>query len=60
MIQQSGWTGYNCTEGGILFGQGIEWIALDQFLKEQSKRCSAETSQLRSNLNAAQPRLRSY
>ena len=40
MVQQSGWTGYNCTEGGTLFGEGIEWIALDQFIKEQSERCS--------------------
>ena len=38
MVQQSGWTGYNCTEGGTLFGEGIEWIALDQFIKEQSER----------------------
>lgn len=33
VVQQSGWTTYNCTGGGALFGNGIEWMALDTFIK---------------------------
>ena len=38
VVKQSGWTAYNCTEGGTLIGEGIEWMALDHFIKEQQGR----------------------
>jgi hypothetical protein len=34
VVKQYGWTAYNCTEGGTLFGEGITCMALDQFIKE--------------------------
>lgn len=34
VVRQSGWTAYNCTEGGTLFGEGIQCMALDEFIKE--------------------------
>lgn len=34
VVKQSGWTAYNCTEGGTLFGEGIEFMALDHFIKQ--------------------------
>jgi hypothetical protein len=40
MVRQSGWTAYNCTEGGTLYGDGIEWVALDAFIES----CSAKSS----------------
>jgi len=39
VVKQSGWTAYNCTEGGTLIGEGIKWMALDQFIKEQQGSC---------------------
>lgn len=38
LAQQSPVTTYNCTEGGILFGRGIHWIGLTDFLAEASGR----------------------
>jgi hypothetical protein len=43
MVKQSGWTGYNCTEGGTLFGEGIEWMALDAFIQSCSAKSSGPT-----------------
>ncbi len=37
VVKQSGWTAYNCTGGGTLIGDGIEWMALDHFIKEQQR-----------------------
>jgi hypothetical protein len=37
VLQHSGWTAYNCTEGGMLFGDGVEWMALERFIHEYSK-----------------------
>lgn len=39
VVKQSGWTAHNCTEGGTLFGEGIEWMALDHFITEQQGSC---------------------
>lgn len=39
VVKQSGWTAQNCTEGGTLFGEGIEWMALDHFITEQQGSC---------------------
>lgn len=38
VVRQSGWTTYNCTEGGTLFGEGIEFMALDQFIIKNEER----------------------
>lgn len=38
VVHQSGWTAYNCTEGGTLFGEGIEWLPLDQFISQQAPK----------------------
>jgi len=37
VLRQSGWTAYNCTEGGTLFGEGIEYLALEEFIAKQAK-----------------------
>jgi hypothetical protein len=37
VVRQSGWTAYNCTEGGILFGDGIEWTSLEKFIRDHSE-----------------------
>ncbi len=37
VVKQSGWTAYNCTEGGTLFGEGIESLPLDRFIGQQDR-----------------------
>jgi len=32
LAAQSPATTYNCTEGGILFGESVRWASLDEFL----------------------------
>jgi len=43
VVQQAGWTAYNCTEGGTLFGEGIEFMALDEFIKSCSSGLSGSS-----------------
>lgn len=38
LAQQAPFTTYNCTEGGILFGDGIEWCTLEDFWAEIERR----------------------
>ena len=38
LLEQSGWATYNCTEGGTLFGDGIQWATLEEFIKTTSER----------------------
>ena len=28
---------FNCTGGGILFGEGVQWMGLGEFLKRENK-----------------------
>ena len=35
MAQEAECTTYNCTEGGILFGEGVEFVSLDGFMESQ-------------------------
>jgi hypothetical protein len=37
MVKETDCKTYNCTEGGILFGDGIDFIPLDRFLREVSR-----------------------
>nr|MBI3611651.1 DUF115 domain-containing protein [Nitrospirota bacterium] len=34
MVKQFGWTAYNCTEGGTLFGEGIVPMGLGEFITQ--------------------------
>lgn len=38
LVRQAGCTTYNCTEGGTLFGPGIKYVSLNQFLNDERKR----------------------
>ena len=33
VVKQAGWTAHNCTEGGTLFGDGVECLELDEFVR---------------------------
>lgn len=37
LARQAECTTYNCTEGGVLFGEGIEFIKLEKFLRQYAK-----------------------
>jgi hypothetical protein len=43
MAREATWKTYNCTEGGILFGDNIDFIPLDDFLTNVAKVKQAET-----------------
>jgi hypothetical protein len=38
VVKQSGWTLINCTEGGTIFGEGVQWRTLDEFLAGTKRR----------------------
>jgi hypothetical protein len=37
MVRDADCTTYNCTQGGIVFGEGIEFISLDEFLNKTAR-----------------------
>ena len=37
LARQAQCTTYNCTEGGVLFGEGIKFMKLEKFLKQHAK-----------------------
>jgi hypothetical protein len=37
VLRQSGWTAYNCTEGGTLFGEGIKYLGLGEFIVKHAE-----------------------